>query len=68
MDYGAQCVAALVLIVEPALVAVTLELTPAESEIAVRLAEGPTVRKIAAATGWQTSSIWWHLKQTSHKQ
>ena len=68
MDYGAQCVAALVLIVEPALVAATLGLTPTESEITVRLAEGPTVRKIAAATGRQASSIWWYLKQIYHKQ
>ena len=51
-DYGARHVAALVLIVEPRrqhrinpdLVATTLELTPAETQVAVWLAEGKSVR------------------------
>ena len=51
-DYGARHVAALVLIVEPGrqrrvdpdLVARTLELTRPESQVAVWLAEGKTVR------------------------
>ena len=54
-DYGARPVAALVLIVEPgrhprldsALVARTLRLTPAESQVAALLADGKTVRDIA---------------------
>ena len=58
-DYGARPVAALVLIVEPgrhprldsALVARTLRLTPAESQVAAWLADGKTVRDIALATG-----------------
>ena len=58
-DYGAQRVAALVLIVEPGhppridagLVATVLGLTPAESQLAVELAQGKGVREIAVATG-----------------
>ena len=54
-DHGARHVAALVLIVEPGrqhridpdLVATTLELTPAETKVAVGLAEGNTVRDMA---------------------
>ena len=75
-DFGAQRVAALVLIVEPGrqlridpgLVAATLGLTPAESRIAVWLAEGRTVREIAVMTGRQERSIHWHLQQIYHKQ
>ena len=75
-DYGAQRVAALMLITEPGrpspidpnLVAKTLGLTPAESQIAVRLAEGQTVPEIATATGRKTESIRWHLKHIYHKQ
>ena len=70
-DYGAQPVAALVLIVEPgrhhridpAVVARTLRLTPAESQVAVRLAEGKNVRDIARAMGLTEGAIYWHLKQ-----
>ncbi len=58
-DYGARHVAALVLIVEPGdrrrvdpeLVARILDLTPAESEVAVRLAGGESVHDMAEATG-----------------
>lgn len=75
-DYGAQRVAALVLITEPgytpridpALVATTLGLTPVESQIAVRLAAGQTVREIAAATGRTEGSVYWYLKQVYRKQ
>ena len=57
-DYGARHVAALVLMVEPghhprldpALVARTLGLTPAESQVAVWLADGKSGRAMAAAT------------------
>ena len=75
-DFGASRVAALVLITEPrrqtridpGLVATTLDLTPAESQVAVWLAEGKTVREIAMATGRQVSSIHWHLKKIYRKQ
>ena len=58
-DYGARQVAALVLIVEPGsrhridpgLVARTLGLTPPESQVAVWLAEGKSVRDMAEARG-----------------
>ena len=74
-DFGAQRVAALILLTEPgyasrlnfSLVAAALELTPAESYIAVRVAEGKTVREIAAATGRKASSIHWYLKQIYRK-
>ena len=76
MDFGARRVATLVLLVEPgrqsridpSLVADTLGLTPAESHIAVWLAEGKTVREIAVETGRQESSIHWHLRQIYYKQ
>ena len=74
-DYGAQPVAALVLIVEPGrhhridpgLVARTLRLTPAESRVAVALAEGKNVREIARAMGLTEGAIYWHLKQIYQK-
>ena len=75
-DYGARHVAALVLIVEPGrqhrvdpdLVARTLELTRAESQVAVWLAEGKSVRDMAEATGYTEGAIYWHLKQIYRKQ
>ena len=75
-DLGAQRVAALVLIAEPgrppridpSFVASALGLTAAESQVAVWLAEGQTVRDIAAATGLQENSIYFHLKQVYQKQ
>ena len=75
-DFGARRVAALVLITEPgrlphidpALVAATLGLTPVESQLAVWLAEGRTVRAIAAATGRTAGSIYWSLHQIYRKQ
>ncbi len=75
MDFGIQRVAALVLIVEPekqpwidpGLVAETLGLSPAESQIAVRVAEGRTVREIATATGRTEATIRYHLHQISQK-
>ena len=74
-DYGARHVAALVLIVEPGrqhrinpgLVATTLELTPAETQVAVWLAEGKSVGDMAAATGHTEGAIYWHLKQIYQK-
>ena len=75
-DYGARHVAALVLIVEPGsrrrvdpgLVATTLGLTPIESQVAVWLAEGKSVRDMAEAAGRTQGSIYWHLKQIYQKQ
>ena len=69
-DYGAQRVAALVLLTEPgyvsrldaSLVAAALGLTPAESYVAVCMAEGKTVREIAAATRRTEGSVYWYLK------
>lgn len=75
-DYSALHVAALVFIVEPgrsplvdpSLVAEVLGLTPAESQIAVRVAAGQTVEEIAVATGRTVGTIRWHLKHIYHKQ
>ena len=75
LDFGAQRVAVLLLLVEPgyqpgldpALVAHTLGLSPAESHIAVWLAEGRTVRDIAETTERQESSIRWYVKRIYHK-
>ena len=74
-DYGTRHVAALVLIVEPGrpprinpdLVATTLELTPAETQVAVWLAEGKSVRDMADATGHTRAAIYWHLQQIYQK-
>ena len=74
-DYGARHVAALVLIVEPghhprldpALVARTLGLTPDESQVAVWLADGKSVRDMALTTGLTEGAIYWHLKQIYQK-
>ena len=76
MDFGAQRGGALMLIAEPghvsridsALVATTLDLTPAESQIAVWLAEGKTVHDIAAVTGRTVGSVYWSLNQIYRKQ
>ena len=74
-DYGARHAAALVLIVEPGrqhrinpdLVATTLELTPAETQVAVWLAEGKSVRDMAEATGLTKAAIYWHLQRIYQK-
>ena len=74
-DYGARPVAALVLIVEPGrhhridpgLVGSALRLTPAESQVAVWLAEGKNVRDIAWETELTEGAIYWHLKQIYQK-
>ena len=75
MDFRTRRVAALVLVVDPAsrprigqgLVATTLGLTPAESQVATLLAEGRTVRDIAAATGRQENAVYWLLKRVYKK-
>ncbi len=74
-DSRSQRVAALVLVmdplnratVDPALVAATLGLTPAESHVAVLLAQGKTIRDIAFEAGRSTGTIQWHIKQIFNK-
>ena len=74
-DFGARRIAVLVLLVEPgrqavidpALVTTLLGLTPPESQIAVWLAEGQSVRDIAETTGRTVGAIYWHLKQIYQK-
>ena len=76
MDLGARRVAALVLLTEPGqvaridpvLVAVALGLTAVESQIAVGVAEGKTIREIAAAMRRTEGSIYWYLNQIYRKQ
>ena len=71
VDYRTRRVAALVLLadpvrrarVEPELVEAVLGLTPTQTEIAVLLAEGRTLREIAAATGREYNTVRAHLKQ-----
>ena len=75
-DYGARYVAALILIAEPGrrhrihpeVVAATLELTPGETQVAVWLAEGKSVREMARATGRTEGAVYRHLKQIYRKQ
>ena len=74
-DYGAQRVAAFVLIVEPGyqarldpiLVAKVLRLTPMESQVAVWIAAGKTVDEIAAMLGRTPSAVHWHLRHIYQK-
>ena len=75
-DYAARHVAALVLIVEPGnwhrinpvWVATALGLTPLESQVAVLLAEGKSVREIARIMELSVHTIYWHLQQIYHKK
>ena len=72
---SARRVAALVLLVEPNyqppidpdFVAQTLGLTPAESHIAVWLAEGRTARDIAMTTEREEGTVYWHMKRAYRK-
>ena len=74
-EQGASEVAAVVLVVEPEtrmtsdseLVASALGLTAAESRVVIMLAEGCTLRDIAAATGRSTGTVRWHLQQIFEK-
>ncbi len=74
-DFGARRVAALVLLVDPARraridghrVAVMLGLTASEGRAAAQLAEGRSVRDIAAGEGWSEQYVRWMLKQTYRK-
>lgn len=69
-DYGAQRVAALVLLVDPAqrpqidpaFLAATLGLSRAESRVAAALAAGHRVRDIAVATHRTQAAVRWHLR------
>ncbi len=75
MDLFPRHVAALVLVVDPLnrapidprLVAATLDLTPAESRVAVLLAEGNTIRSIADAVGRSENTVRWHIKRIFEK-
>ena len=69
-DFPPWPVAALVLIVDPAhrvhidpeVAAAALDFTPMESRVAVLLAQGMSVREIAAATGRKENTIRTHVK------
>lgn len=71
MDFPVWPVAALVLVVEPAneagidpdVAAAALDLTGMESRVAVLLAQGMSVREIAATTGRKGSTIRSHVKR-----
>ena len=70
-DARASRVGALVLVVdpvdravvEPELVASMLGLTPAESHVAVSMAQGKTIREIAIETGRSEGTVRWHVKR-----
>ena len=74
-DFRSRRVAALVLIVDPvrrlrldtARVAALLGLSPTEAAVAVSLAEGRTMREIAAATGREYATVRTHLKRVFAK-
>lgn len=74
-DFPSLRVAAIVLVVDPArraridpeLVSEALGLTPAEGQVATLLAEGKTVRDIAAATGRSEKTIRWHMHHACNK-
>ena len=69
-DFGAQRVAALVLLVDlverpqidPTFLATTLGLSPAESRVAAALAAGQSVRDIAVTTHRTQAAVRWHLR------
>lgn len=69
-------VAALVLVVDPEsqatvdadLVRTAMGLTPAQSRVAAMLAEGLSLREIAAATGRAEGTVRWYLKQIFRRQ
>ncbi len=75
IDFRPWRVAALVLAIDreptsidPDIVATALGLTPAESRVAALLAEGRTVRDIAAATGRSEKTVRWHVQQIFEKR
>ena len=74
-DFGGQRVAVLVLVVDPTSesrvdptrVATLLGLTPSESRVSALLAEGLSVREIAAATDLRESYVRWLFQQVYKK-
>ena len=74
-DFGAQRVAALVLLVnpeqpphiDPVQVAALLGLTRAESQVAVALARGHSVRDIAVTTYRTQAAVRWHVRRVYAK-
>ena len=74
-DFGAQRIAALVLLVDPverpqvdpACLATTFGLTRAESRVAAALAAGHSVRDIAVATHRTQATVRSHVKQLHRK-
>lgn len=54
--------------IDAGLVATALNLTPAESRLAVMLADGRSLREIAAMTSRTEGTVRWHLKQIFRKQ
>lgn len=74
--FGASQVGALVLVTDPerrphvasGLVAEAMGLGPAESQVAVMLAAGRSVRDIAVATDRSEGTVRWHLKRIFRKQ
>ena len=75
-DFGGRRVTALVLVVDPespvrvdpVRVSAALGLTPSEGRVSALLAEGRSVREIAAAAGYRESYVRWLLKQVYRKQ
>ena len=61
LEFRPWGVAALVPIVDPALVEAALDLTPAETHVAIMLADGKTVREVAVATRRKESTERWHM-------
>lgn len=53
--------------IDPGLVEAALGITPAESQVAVRLAIGESVREIAVNTGRKEGTIRGHVKHIQHK-
>ena len=54
--------------IDPELAAEVLGLTPAESRLAVMLADGHSLREIASRTDRTEGTVRWHLKQIFRKQ
>jgi len=75
-DFPARQVAALVLVADPErrpsidarLVQAALDLTPAESRLAVMVAAGQHTRDIAARTGRSEGTVRWHIQNIFRKQ
>ncbi|MCY4478211.1 MAG: hypothetical protein OXC70_09530 [Gammaproteobacteria bacterium] len=75
-DFGGRRVAVLALVIDPekspridpVRVASLLGLKPSEGRVSALLAEGRSVREIAAATGYKESYVRWLFKQVYQKQ